>query len=333
MGTDLSLRGGQLEITYNNETTEIVNMTDEKVIASGYDKNTIGKQTITLSFTDVKEKFSFEIDVYDTKPMALEILLPVMENGQIVSYSQAAEEDAPPASFYQEGTIDLDLWEYRFKMDNGTYSNIYKVNPNMLVGDQGQLEIGDFFGVKTLTFKYSAEETELVAAVEINVQKKELVSIVVTPPTNTIYYRGQGLVPEGAYFTAYFNDGTSFTQPVTMSMLSGYIPTQLGTQTVNVIYRTENTAKRWTHSRCWWSKATSIAFESLAKTVYVVGEEFDIQGLVMRVYYEGDTSWELEIAPFGEQWVFKDTLLSSLASNMLPLNIRLTGLCLPQPYP
>lgn len=334
MGTDLSLRGGQLEITYNNETTEIVNMTDEKVIASGYDKNTIGKQTITLSFTDVKEKFSFEIDVYDTKPMALEILLPVMENGQIVSYSQAAEEDAPPASFYQEGTIDLDLWEYRFKMDNGTYSNIYKVNPNMLVGDQGQLEIGDFFGVKTLTFKYSAEETELVAAVEINVQKKELVSIVVTPPTNTIYYRGQGLVPEGAYFTAYFNDGTSFTQPVTMSMLSGYIPTQLGTQTVNVIYRTEKYGEKMdTFKVLVVKKATSIAFESLAKTVYVVGEEFDIQGLVMRVYYEGDTSWELEIAPFGEQWVFKDTLFEQLGQQYVTVEYQAYGLMLTATIP
>ncbi|MDD4316273.1 MAG: MBG domain-containing protein, partial [Clostridia bacterium] len=333
VGTDLLLRGGQLSISYNNLTTETVNMTDAKVSASGYDKTRVGIQTITLSFTDISKTFSFEIEVLETKPSSLEILLPVVEDGVITRYSQATEQDKVPAPFYEEGTIDLSMWEYRLKMDNNSYSAIYTVEPDMLKGDVGRLYL-DEYGNRTYEFEYNRDETALTKAVEISIFKKELVRISVSPPTNSIFYARAELVLTGAKFSAFFNDGSVTNSDITRDMVSGFNNTQLGNQDVIVTYATEKYGSKMNSFKVLViRKAESIQFENVFKTIYVLGEAFDLQGLVMRIHYEGYIQSDLFSGPFGQEWTFENTQFAELGHHNVVVKYQAVGLTLETTIP
>ncbi len=333
VGTDLSLRGGQLSIDYNNLTTEVVNMTAEKVKATGYDKTTVGLQTITLSFTDIKKTFSFDIEVIETKPSALEILLPVVENGVIMPYSQSTEQNKEVAPFYEEGTIELSVWEYRLKMDNGSYSAIYPVENNMLNGDVGSLYL-DVYGSRTFEFAYNKDEKELKKTVDITIFKKELLRITVTPPTNNIFYARAELVLTGARFIAYFNDGVTIENAITRDMVSGFNNTQLGNQDVIVTYTTEKYGTKMSSFKVLViRKAESIQFEGIFKSTYVLGESFDIQGLEMRIHYEGSIQSERFIGPFGDEWTFENTQFDTLGHHEVVVKYQATGLTLQTTIP
>lgn len=333
VGINLNLRGGRVLVTYNNETNETVNMTDEKVSASGYDRNKIGNQTITLSFSDIKEKFQFTIVVFETTPIELEVMRPVIEDGQIIRFSQSTQQEKVFANFYQEGTVDLSLWEYRLKMDNGSYSAIYTIDNNMLEGNTDQLYLENF-GSRNFTFKYSRDTLNLTATVNINVLKKELDYITVTPPTNNIFYAREELVLSGATFTAFFNDGSSFTDVVTRDMISGYNNTLLGNQDIIVTYTTEIYGSRMSSFKILViRKANSIQFESVFKTTYVLGEEFSKDGLVMRIHYEGFGQSDLESEPFGPEWTFKNTVFNQLGEHFVIVEYQAVGLLLTTTIP
>ncbi|MFW5779944.1 MAG: MBG domain-containing protein, partial [Bacillota bacterium] len=329
VGTNLSLEGGELLIYYNNETTETVYMTDEKVSYSGYDKNTVGEQEITLSFSDISETYTFLIDVVDATPIELEILAPVLNNEEeAVPYSNVSETPKIQAPFYQESIIDLDIWEYRLKMDNDTYSDIYSVSQNMLQGDSSQLELEDY-GMKTLTFSYVREDVEIQDEIEINVIQKLLDRITVTSPDNDIFYQNEPLVLTGATFTAYYNDGTVYSDDITIDMVSGYNNQQLGEQDVAVTYTTDNYGSKVATFRVLViRKAIYIEFVSALKTEYVIGEQFSLDGLVMRIHYEGFGQPENFGGPFGEEWSFHNTQFDELGEHEVIVQYEAVGLVL-----
>lgn len=58
---DLDLSGGSIIITYNDESTEIINMTSTQVNITGFDNKKIGKVTITLEYQSQTETLEVEI--------------------------------------------------------------------------------------------------------------------------------------------------------------------------------------------------------------------------------------------------------------------------------
>mgnify|MGYP001048780616 CR=1 FL=1 len=335
VGCDLSLEGGLLEITYNNETTEKdVEMSDERISYSGYDKNVMGEQEITLSFNHISETVSFTITVIDATPEVLEILPPVLnEENQAVRYSEVAQTPKTPAPFYQEGVIDLSLWEYRLKMNNDTYSSIYPVTEGMLEGDSSQLELEEF-GEKTLTFTYKRDEIELQDQVTFEVIQKLLDKISLIPPENNIFYRNEPLVLSGAMFTAYYNDGTEYTKEVTIDMISGYNSYLLGEQDVIVTYQTQKYGSKFATFRVLViRKAIYIEFVTAQKTEYVLGEDFILDGLVMKIHYEGFGQPENISGPFGEEWSFHNTHFDEVGLHQVIVRYQAYGLVLEAAIP
>jgi LPXTG-motif cell wall-anchored protein len=49
-GEVLSLAGGKIEITYDNGTTELLDLTNADVVVTGYNKDIVGKQTLTVTY-------------------------------------------------------------------------------------------------------------------------------------------------------------------------------------------------------------------------------------------------------------------------------------------
>lgn len=55
----LDVTGGKLTLTYNNGTTEVIDLTTEMV--SGFDNTQVGKQTLTVNYQDRTTTFEVEI--------------------------------------------------------------------------------------------------------------------------------------------------------------------------------------------------------------------------------------------------------------------------------
>ncbi len=60
---ELDLTSGTIKVTYEDNTTDIVDMNSEYVEISDFDNNVVGKETIDLTY--LGEKVSFEVDVKD----------------------------------------------------------------------------------------------------------------------------------------------------------------------------------------------------------------------------------------------------------------------------
>ncbi|MBO4371411.1 MAG: bacterial Ig-like domain-containing protein, partial [Bacteroidales bacterium] len=73
----LNLTGGFLTLIYSNSETSNVDLTDEDVTISGYDKNKTGEQVITVEY--LTSTFRFNVRVETKSAIALEIIqLPVI---------------------------------------------------------------------------------------------------------------------------------------------------------------------------------------------------------------------------------------------------------------
>src|SRR5690606_33307261 len=124
--------------------------------------------------------------------------------------------------------------------------------------------------------------------VTFEVIQKLLDKISLIPPENNIFYRNEPLVLSGAMFTAYYNDGTESTKEVTIDMISGYNSYLLGEQDVIVTYQTQKYGSKFATFRVLViRKAIYIEFVTAQKTEYVLGEDFILDGLVMKIHYEG----------------------------------------------
>ena len=58
---DLDLSGGIITVAYNDETTENIDMTSEKINVTGFDNKNVGKITITLTYQAKTTEFEVEI--------------------------------------------------------------------------------------------------------------------------------------------------------------------------------------------------------------------------------------------------------------------------------
>ena len=333
IGMDLNLHGGQIYIEYNNKTSETLNMTSEKIVATGYDREVTGEQKITLSFNDIDNTFDFNINVIDTKHVSLEILLPILDNENNVVPYNSDVIDKITAPFYQEGTINLSLFQYRLKMDNGTYSAIYNVDNNMLNNELSDLVLNDY-GTKNLTFSYIKDDVELLRNIAIQVIKKEVAGITVTPPNNPIYYLKEDLILTGATYEIKFNDGTSESGNIDRDMITVFNNTQLGYQDVVVQYKNADYGQISTTFKILIiKKAEEIVFNSVLKNEYILGEEFDFNGLIMQIHYENIVNPDLFSGPFGEEWIFTDTVFNELGNQYVHVQYQAQGLILETDIP
>ncbi len=62
-GEDLDLTGGQITATYEDGTTQIISMLDDSVGYSGYNANTLGEQTITITYAG--KTATYKVTVYE----------------------------------------------------------------------------------------------------------------------------------------------------------------------------------------------------------------------------------------------------------------------------
>lgn len=119
----LDLSGSIIEITYNNNQKETLNLPNEKVEISGYDEKIAGEQTAQIIFTyagvEMLTKGTLTVNIIPRVEYTIEI---IRTNDPI----------------YQDTFIDTSDWEYRIVYNNGEISDNLVFSNSMVVWEDGE---------------------------------------------------------------------------------------------------------------------------------------------------------------------------------------------------
>lgn len=212
LGEELDLSSGILIVDEDGKQVEIA-MNAEGVSISGYDKNTLGEQTVTVTY---KEK-------------SVEFKVTVVERMQVVDYI---------SDYLIDDTFDLSAGRVKITRNDGSnYTVILKSDKVKIDGFSSQTA-----GTKTVTATYTSGSDSYTASFEVTVHNVENVTL--TKPTKVTYNsHDEGIDVKGGILTLTALGGkVSKDVTVTEDMIEGFDLSAVNdtntplTQTVNVKY-------------------------------------------------------------------------------------------------
>lgn len=212
LGEDIDLSAGVLLIDNNGKTTEVP-MNSEDVTVTGYDKNTLGQQTITVSYKD----------------KSVELTVNVVERMQISDHI---------ADYLVGDSLDLSKGRVKITRNDGSnYTVMLKSDKVSVTGFTSETA-----GQKNVTVKYTSGSETYTTTLSLNVHNVEKVEL--TRPTKITYNsHDSGVEVAGGILTlSALNGKISKDVTVTADMISGFDLTAVNktnsplTQTVSVMY-------------------------------------------------------------------------------------------------
>ena len=215
-GETLDLTGGIITITYEDGTTEDINMNSTNVTTSGFDSSKLGEQEITVSYNNLAGNFNVTI-TNELKSISIK------ENPTKTIYIKGEQLDFTggiiTATYEDDTTADINM-----NSTDVTYSNY---DPNKI-------------GKQSIVIKYKRQTTTLDVTI-----KNDLVSISVKKePTKTIYAKGENLDISGGIITAKFEDNSITDIEMTSKniVISGFNGNKVGEQKITITYQGKNTS-------------------------------------------------------------------------------------------
>jgi hypothetical protein len=209
-GEDLDLRGLEVTGTYSDGITQMESVYSSNV--AGYDANAIGTQTVTVT---IDGKTAFFV---------------VIVNAAGVATLQSIAVTSPPTKTIYTRGEDLDLSGLEV---TGTYSDNSTKAEFVSASDISGYD-PDTTGRQTLVVAVNGNIAFFVVTVNA-AGIATLQSIAVTsPPTKTVYTRGEDLDLRGLEVTGTYSDGTTKTESVYSSNVAGYDANAIGTQTLTI---------------------------------------------------------------------------------------------------
>ena len=231
-GENLNLAGGQLTLTYNNNTTETVNMIDSKVTTSGFNNTTLGKQTITVSYEGKTTTFDINIiqninyeenedgGITITGGDETEVIIPEEINGKSVT------EIGDKAFADRDDLISVDIPDSVTKIADSAFEGSDDVTIICNSGSKAE----DFAKEKDMNYILKDKTVDSISI------KKE--------PTKTTYVKDEEeLDLKGGRILLKYTDGD--TSPISMKFtgvkVTGYDKTKAGQQELTVTFREKTT--------------------------------------------------------------------------------------------
>ena len=248
----LDLAGGRLTLTYNNGTSEEVDLILAAV--SGFDNSNVGKQALTVT--------------YQGKTTTLEVTVRAKSLTEIRVTKQPAKQTYLEGETFEPAGMEITAY-----YDNGTSEAVTDYALSGYDSAPGSKIITVTYGGKTATF-------------EVTVRAKTLTEIRVTKqPAKRTYLEGDAFDPTGMEITAYYDNGTS--EVVTDYGIGGY-DSAPGSKIITVTYGGKTAtfevtvrAKTLTEIR---------VTKQPAKRTYLEGDAFDPAGMEITAYYDNGTS-------------------------------------------
>ncbi|MBR0424928.1 MAG: bacterial Ig-like domain-containing protein [Clostridia bacterium] len=202
--------GGKLLLTYHNGTPQAINLPDERVSLSGYDKMQCGEQTIRVAYDHCTT--TFRITVTDDVPAS--IAVTTLPDRTI--YLEAKDAFDPAG-----GEITL------------TYAD----------GETGTIDLAEAaitgfdntaVGEQILTVSYGGQ----AATFPITIRAKTLLTLSITAlPDRLEYFEGDAFDPAGGQLFLEYDNDTTETIGFADASVSGYDSGVIGEQLLTVSYR------------------------------------------------------------------------------------------------
>lgn len=263
---ELSANGGKITVYYNNDTEDEIFM--DASMLSGFDCDTVGMQTITVTYGG-KTAF-FEV----------EVIAKTLEKIELLS--------APAKKTYREKKDTLNLSGARINLiyNNGTTAPL-EITDEMVSGFDNSV-----IGKQTITVTYMGKTTTF----EVEIIAKTAMSISVTQkPDKLTYLEGKDeLDVTGGVITVYYDNDSTSAMVMTPDMITGFDNSNPGTQTLTVTYL----GKTATFDVVIKAKSL-VGFELVknpVKTVYKEGEALTLEGIVGRFTYDNGAVVDLPVA-------------------------------------
>jgi hypothetical protein len=272
IGESLDLSGLVVTGTYSDNTTQTETVSASNV--SGYDSATIGRQTLMVTVNGRITFFNVTVNA-------------TASAGTLQSIAVTSQ---PSKTIYTIGE-SLDLSGL---VVTGTYSDGITEMESVSASDISGYA-ADTTGRQTLIVTVNGKTAFFNVTVNA-VSAAALRSITITSqPAKTTYAIGESLDLSGLVVTGTYSDGTTQTESVSASDISGYAADTTGRQTLIVTVNGKtaffNITVNVTASA---GTLQSIAVTSQpAKTTYIIGESLDLSGLVVTgTYSDGTTKTE-----------------------------------------
>ena len=289
---DLNLTGGKIKVTYNDESTETINMTDSNVSVTGFDNTTTGTKTLTVSYKN--KTTTFTVSVVAKSITKIEVSTKPTKTSYIQNYE----------------TLNLTGGKIKATYNDTSTEIIDMTNTNVSVTGFSNSTVGE----KTLTVTYKSKTTTFTVSVVAKSATKIEVS---TKPTKTTYITNyETLNLDGGTIKVTYNDTSTETISMTDSNVSvtGFTNNTLGNVTLTVTYKGKTTTFYVTIV-----DKTAIKLEVITnptKTSYIQNyENLNLTGGTIKVTYNDNSTATknmidpgIEVTGFNNTKVGKNTL-------------------------
>lgn len=216
----LDLTGGKLTITYNDNSTSKLSLTNEEVNVTGFDNSKLGNNTVTLDYFGYTT--TFDVEIISKEVTKIELTTEPLKMNYIQNYEQ----------------LDLTGGELTVTYNTQTTDKISLTNEEVSVTGFDNSQIGQ----NTLTIRYKEKEVKL----NINIISKQIVKVEVTTlPDKKIYIQEKDNIDfSGGEITITYNDETTDVIPLEQEAIkvSGFDNGVLGKQTIIIDYKGHKTS-------------------------------------------------------------------------------------------
>lgn len=293
-GEDLNLTGTKVVFVYSSAMKEFVFDLDPFLV-SGYDKETLGKQTLTATYP-IGTGFELTFNV------------------TVIDYITGISIQPPDKLEYKYGEqLDLSGGVITKFMATGNVEDI-SITAEMVSGYDKNKP-----GEQTLTVTYEGfTKTFEVTVVD------EITSITMkSNPAKSVIIKGQDLDLTDAKITTSYLSGKAEVIDITNEMVSGYNKEILGEQTITVTYETFTTTFKVTVI----DEVVSITLKSApTKTQYKYGEELDLDGSKITVVASSGEQIDADVTPslvsgYNKNKLGEQTLTITYENMMVTFNV------------
>ena len=268
-GENLDLTGATLNVVKDSGTTTIP-VTASMIKAGTYDPTTLGEQTVTIKYGDKEVDCKVKVNDYI--------------KGVVIT---------PPSKITYKYNEDLDLSDAKISItmaSNQTTPNVIPVTSAMISGYNKTT-----LGAQTVTITYvDAEGNTHTQTFGVTVVDTVSSITLVDNGFKKNYKYGDNLDLTGLSLKVTTDSGNTTYVPVTAGMVSGYDPTQLGNQTLNITY--DGVVNTVSVNVVDYVK--DITLNAPTKNEYKIGESLDLTGgSISEVMASGATGNKIALTP------------------------------------
>jgi len=306
---ELDLTGGELKVTYNDETTDTISMTNEDVKVTGFDNSKLGKNTLTVSYNGFTS--TFDVEIISKKVKSIEITKLPLKTSYIQNYEKLdLTEGIITVTFTDDTTDTISMTYDKIKVTGFDNSKV---------------------GMNTLTVEYEGANDTF----EVEIVSKQISGISIeSVPSKTNYIQNyEKLDLTGGNIKITYNDESTDTISMTNEdvKVTGFDNSKLGKNVIKVEYKEfDDTFEVEIVSK----QISSISIDDVPiKVNYIQNyEKLDLTGGNIKVIYNDEstdtismTNENVKVTGFDNSKVGKNTLTVSYNGSTSTFDVEIVS--------